>query len=92
MKTIIEKQCVYYGIPFYLVFCLFMFIKIVYNNIPKRVTLHNTSVIMKIKSTTLSWEHNVSLSRRSQIVINRLRIEHTLHIHTHEHLMSNREQ
>ena len=36
--------------------------------------LVNKNKLREIKSTTLPWEHDVSFPRRSQIVINRLRI------------------
>ncbi|KAL4148403.1 hypothetical protein QTP88_002656 [Uroleucon formosanum] len=46
--------------------------------------------LREIKSSTLPWLPDTSLPRRHQIVLNRLRIGHTLY--THEHLMSKKEQ
>lgn len=45
--------------------------------------------LREIKSTTLPWVHDVSLPRRHQTIINRLRIGHIL---THENLMNKIEQ
>lgn len=44
----------------------------------------------EIKSTTFPWVHDVSLPRRHQTIINRLRIGHILF--THENLMNKIEQ
>ncbi|KAL4085149.1 hypothetical protein QTP88_027441 [Uroleucon formosanum] len=46
--------------------------------------------LREIKSSTLPWLPDTSLPRRHQIVLNRLRIGHTLY--THEHLLSKKEQ
>ncbi|KAL4143546.1 hypothetical protein QTP88_005865 [Uroleucon formosanum] len=46
--------------------------------------------LREMKSSTLPWLPDTSLPRRHQIVLNRLRIGHTLY--THEHLMSKKEQ
>ena len=57
--------------------------KFKFTSICQQKRLVDKNKVREIKSTTLSWEHDVSLPRRSKIVINRLRIEYTSHTHEH---------